>query len=73
MVVDKLDDVFLLNSRSYIQKSSAQMGQEKVFRTESIRKLSNFNFVSTKTFHQNILGRIAFFLIGAREIKFHRN
>ena len=31
------------------------------FLTESIRKLSNFNFQWTKTLYQNILGHIAFF------------
>ena len=41
--------------------SSAWMGQEKVFKTESIRKLSNFNFQWTKTLYLNILGHIAFF------------
>ena len=29
--------------------------------TESIRKLSNFNFQWTKTLYQNILNHIAFF------------
>ena len=33
----------------------------KGFTTESIRKLSNFNFQWTKTLYQNILGHIAFF------------
>ena len=32
------------------------------FLTESIRKLSNFNFRWTKTLYQNILGHIPFFL-----------
>ena len=31
------------------------------FKTESIRKLSNFNFQWTKTLYQNILSHIAFF------------
>ena len=31
-----------------------------MIKTESIRKLNNFNFQWTKTFHQNILSHIAF-------------
>ena len=35
---------------------------ERQFKTESIRKLSNFNFQWIKTFYQNNLNKTAFFL-----------
>ena len=33
-----------------------------IFKTESIRKLSNFNFQRTKTLYQNNLNNTAFFI-----------
>ena len=44
------------------------MSEEKGFKTESIRKLSYFNFQWTKTLYQNDLNNIAFFLHFSRAI-----
>ena len=37
------------------------LGWRRCFKTESIRKMSNFNFQWTKTLYQNNLNNIAFF------------
>ena len=44
---------------SSIDHTNFKLG--RMFKTESIRKLSNFNFQWTKTLYQNNLNNIAFF------------
>ena len=42
-------------------KITTKRGKIIIFKTESIRKLSNSNFQWTKTLYQSILNNIAFF------------
>ena len=41
------------------------------FKTESIRKLSNFNFQWTKTVYQNNLNNIAFFVTFFKDYRYN--
>ena len=47
---------------SFLGQNSYICLKYSTFKTESIRKLSNFNFQWTKTLYQNNLDNIAFFL-----------
>ena len=44
-------------------KITTKRGEIITFKTQSIRKLSNSNFLWTKTLYQSILNNIAFFFI----------
>ena len=48
------------NSADTVKKILVKNVLLQMIKTESIRKLNNFNFQWTKTFHQNILSNIAF-------------
>ena len=58
----------LLPSSSCLQARS----QDKRIKTESIRKLSNFNFQWTKTLYQNNLNNIAFFFTFFKRYRYNQ-
>ena len=49
------------NSADTVKKILVKIVLSQMIKTESSRKLNNFNFQWTKTFHQNILSHITFF------------